>query len=167
MGTACDRNSGRLRSSDFFNCLTHLQGGPIQYNTPVGQSRQEHLGAVLISHIEEIGKSDRPGHVQKLKELLIRNVDNPDFDLGKQLQDFPVCADHLRRCFEKAMGVNPKAFLLQHRMEQARQRLLNGQSVKEAALQTGFPDPNYFSRRYKLHFGQGPRAAKAVGVCPD
>lgn len=126
------------------------------YNTPLHQSRMENLGAVLVSHFEELRRSDRLLHVQQLKDYLIRNVDNPDFDLGKAMAGFPVCTDHLRRCFEKAFGTNPKAFLLQHRMERARQRLRNGQNVKEASMQTGFLDQNYFSRRFKKHFGHCP-----------
>ncbi|MEI8140528.1 MAG: helix-turn-helix transcriptional regulator [bacterium] len=123
---------------------------------PLHQERMEHLATVLISHIEEIQKSGRPDYVQRLKEELLRNVDNPDFDLGQRMEGYPVCADHLRRCFEKAFGVNPKSFQLQLRLEQARQRLRNGQSVKEAARQSGFPDQNYFSRRFKFHFGYCP-----------
>ncbi len=124
--------------------------------TAMHQTRMELLGAVLVNYFEELRQTDRPGHVQRLKELLIRNVDNSDFDLGAAFRQFPVCADHLRRCYHKTFGMNPKEFLLQLRMRHACERLLNGQRVKEAALQTGFPDQNYFSRRFKKHFGCCP-----------
>lgn len=46
--------------------------------------------------------------------------------------------------------------MIKLRLEQARTRLQNGTTVKEASLEAGYPHPSHFSRAFKKHFGQPP-----------
>jgi AraC family L-rhamnose operon transcriptional activator RhaR len=61
---------------------------------------------------------------------------------------------YLVRLFKCATGLPPMAFLARHRVELAARRLLHtDQSIAHIARSVGWPDQNYFARRFKLHFG--------------
>ena len=60
--------------------------------------------------------------------------------------------------FKAATGTGPIDFLLRLRMERAAWLLTNGnQSIEAIALQVGYADPAYFSRRFTRHHGCAPR----------
>ena len=58
----------------------------------------------------------------------------------------------LRRIFSDSLGIGPKDWLRRERMVQARQLLLEGMQVQEAAAGLGFPTAKDFSREFQaLH----------------
>jgi AraC-like DNA-binding protein len=58
----------------------------------------------------------------------------------------------LHRIFTDSLGIGPKDWLRRERMVTARQLLLEGMAVKEAALALGFPTAKDFSREFQaLH----------------
>jgi len=63
------------------------------------------------------------------------------------------------RAFKRETGLKPMEWLIQRRLQQARQQLVGTQqSVAEIAEACGFASPFYFSRVFKKHFGQSPSA---------
>lgn len=81
----------------------------------------------------------RPDHRWTLRELADRSHLAPGY---------------LVRLFKCATGLPPMAFLARHRVELAAGRLLHtDQSIAHIARSVGWPDQNYFARRFKLHFG--------------
>ena len=60
---------------------------------------------------------------------------------------------YLTAVFKEAYGIPPQLFLLELRLEKARQFLLQGYSVTEAAALAGFTDLSNFSKQYKAYFG--------------
>ena len=68
-----------------------------------------------------------------------------------------VSIPHFYRCFQKATGSTPLAFLKQERISQAKRRLLeSNDSIKEIAEQVGYSGQFYFSRDFKQHTGASP-----------
>jgi len=67
---------------------------------------------------------------------------------------------YLTARFREAYGLPPQAFLMNLRMERAREFLIAGHSVTEAAAMAGFADLPGFSRQYKAHFGMSPSQQK-------
>ena len=63
---------------------------------------------------------------------------------------------HLIRLFKAHKGMSPHAFLLQIRLEHARKRLENGQSISQAALDSGFSDQSHLTRAFKARYGLTP-----------
>ncbi|WP_157895194.1 AraC family transcriptional regulator [Verrucomicrobium sp. GAS474] len=61
---------------------------------------------------------------------------------------------YLGRLFKSMLGVSPMAYLSHMRMERAA-RLLSqtDRRISEVASDVGWPDPNYFARRFRLYFG--------------
>ncbi|MEM8647561.1 MAG: AraC family transcriptional regulator [Pseudomonadota bacterium] len=61
--------------------------------------------------------------------------------------------------FKKNLGAPWSAYLTRRRMEQAKTLLTNTDTpVSVVALDVGYDDASAFSRRFRAHFGQSPRA---------
>jgi AraC-like DNA-binding protein len=61
------------------------------------------------------------------------------------------------RSFRNAYGVTPYEYLNQRRINTAKLLLRNSTlGIEEIAVQTGFPDHNYFSKYFKKKVGVSP-----------
>ncbi|MFI5897706.1 AraC family transcriptional regulator [Actinoplanes sp. NPDC051513] len=61
---------------------------------------------------------------------------------------------YLVRLFKSATGLPPMAFLSRHRVELAATALLHSdQPINRIGESVGWPDQNYFARRFKSHYG--------------
>ena len=68
-----------------------------------------------------------------------------------------VTASTLQRGFAKHVGMSPKQYLTQLRMNRALELLADNElSVKEISLACGFVDEKYFSRAFKKKYGCSP-----------
>nr|WP_246600671.1 AraC family transcriptional regulator [Candidimonas humi] len=65
---------------------------------------------------------------------------------------------HLNRVFAHKVGMPPHAFQTQRRIDRAKQLLLGGMSVIDAALETGFFDQSHFTRHFRRIVGVPPRS---------
>lgn len=63
---------------------------------------------------------------------------------------------HLIRSFKQAYGQTPHAFLLDQRINRAKQLLKRGHSMVEVALQLGFADQSHFQRNFKKRHALTP-----------
>ncbi len=69
-----------------------------------------------------------------------------------------VSPNHLLRLFKAATNSTPGDYLLQLRLERAAKQLRESdRAISEIAAANGFPDSNYFSRRFRARYGQSPR----------
>ena len=66
---------------------------------------------------------------------------------------------HLDRCFRRAMGVTPMAYLNRYRIRQAQVLLETGdKTVTQVAGEVGFDDGSYFARAFRREVGVSPSA---------
>lgn len=63
----------------------------------------------------------------------------------------------MRTNFRQYLGKTPVQYITELRLQYAKGLILSGVSVENAAIQSGFCDPKYFSRLVKKHFGCTPR----------
>ena len=63
---------------------------------------------------------------------------------------------NLQKTFSKYAGVGVMEYFNRAKMQRATEVLRLGASVKEAALQVGFHDQNYFSTVFKRITGRSP-----------
>lgn len=61
------------------------------------------------------------------------------------------------KLFKQELGISPNDYILQERMNKAKNLLRYNNSIKEVAYQTGFADTNYFTRTFKLLEGMTPK----------
>ena len=101
-----------------------------------------------------------PDYIERIyhaKDILAQQLDNPPslFDLARQvgLND---CT--LKRGFRQVFGETAFGYLHNHRMEKARQLLLEGEvNVSEAARQVGLVNRGYFAASFRKKYGVSPR----------
>ncbi len=62
------------------------------------------------------------------------------------------------KMFKDELGTSPNDFILQERINRAKQLLASNNSIKETAFQTGFSDTNYFTRVFKQLVGVTPKS---------
>ncbi|MGU3376014.1 helix-turn-helix domain-containing protein [Chryseobacterium sp. M5A1_1a] len=62
------------------------------------------------------------------------------------------------KMFRDELGVSPNDFILQERINRAKELLAGQNSIKETAFQTGFSDTNYFTRVFKQLVGVTPKS---------
>ncbi len=72
------------------------------------------------------------------------------------LDRVPYNADYFRRAFRDRLGMTPQKYRELKRMEFAVNRLSQGLTVKEVALELGYSDPYFFSRMFKRYIGASP-----------
>jgi AraC-like DNA-binding protein len=72
----------------------------------------------------------------------------------------------LQTSFMRDRHVTPMQYLRNLRLDTARQRLLAGSSVSEAALDTGFPHQGRFAHYYRSRFGHSPSSTCGGGLPP-
>jgi AraC-like DNA-binding protein len=70
----------------------------------------------------------------------------------------------LLRRFQQAHGLPPHAWLLQQRLERARQLIRAGCGLAQAAADSGFADQSHLTRHFTRQFGYTPGAWRAATV---
>ena len=86
---------------------------------------------------------------------LITTINNnfldSQFDLSAAMKNTGYSLSHLRKLFRSFTGISPIEFLNQRRIEYAKKRMQDQEelSLKRIAHESGFSDPNYFSRIFK------------------
>jgi len=84
---------------------------------------------------------------------------NRELTLAELSQIVQVSPNYLSSLFKKETGINFVDYLLQYRIDRAKELLLGTYyKTYEIAEQTGFTNQSYFSRAFKKHTGLGPKA---------
>lgn len=134
------------------------------HRLPHWKHATEHLFSLLIIHLERQFSSTPTSHplVEKLRCEMEAHLADPDFHVGRALENLPMSPDHLRRLFAQETGRSPLTYLNEIRIMRAKQLLREGnQLVKQVATQVGIPDEYYFSRLFLKHTGQRPAAYRS------
>ncbi|MBD2463637.1 helix-turn-helix transcriptional regulator [Oscillatoria sp. FACHB-1407] len=85
-----------------------------------------------------------------------------DIKLADLAQLAGVSQSHFSRLFKRSMGLSPHQYLLQQRVERAKQLLKNtNQSLVEIALACGFDSHSHFTRQFRHITGLTPKAYRA------
>lgn len=98
--------------------------------------------------------------VDDLENALISNLSNTAFNIGKAMEHIPFSKDYINKVFKNKTGKTPLHYLMEKRIEFAKQLLLSRPSnymiIKEIANAVGFQDQYYFSRVFKQATGKSP-----------
>lgn len=74
---------------------------------------------------------------------------------------------HFLRAFQRQFGLTPHAFLNQLRVGRAREMILRGKPIAQAAVDAGFVDQSHLTRWFKRLLGVTPGRVKPVGTHPS
>jgi AraC family L-rhamnose operon transcriptional activator RhaR len=153
-----------LDPAAFGECLGHLDALAALRNRP----RQRHRGDVigrLVLLLSQLGQA-AAATGQNLDEAVtahpavgqVRRLLESDFarpwTLTELADQAHLTPGHTVRLFKAAIGLPPMAYLAQVRAEHAALLLLHSdEPITGIGRAVGWPDQNYFARRFKAHYG--------------
>jgi AraC-like DNA-binding protein len=126
----------------------------------LGASLADTLAAALEFGLTQ-GKHSL-GHqdlLDRAKAVLLRHIEDPDFDFSRLVSELGVSGRTLCRVFA-ADGTTAIRWLWRQRLEHAH-RLLDERrvsTVSQAAMRSGFNDLSHFTRAFKTRYGEMPRS---------
>jgi AraC-like DNA-binding protein len=126
----------------------------------------DHIGKTFISHLAQNYGSMRftrplivggltPRQLRQARETIDARLDQ-EISLAELAGDCGLSTSHFARAFARSTGVPPHRWLMQRRVERAKELMLTGATLAEIALMCGFSDQSHLTRVF----------AQAVGITP-
>jgi AraC-like DNA-binding protein len=151
------------------SCMGHLQALAALRRCSLARHRGDILGRLSLL-LSELGRVAQPGlglpgttaatqggplhpAVGRAMRLLEASLARP-WALTELAEELHLTPGYLVRLFKAATGLPPMAYLAQVRAEQAADLLLHSdEPITCIGQAVGWPDQNYFARRFKAHYG--------------
>lgn len=137
-----------------------------------GQVTVDGAGQYLTTYLKELIRI-RDSRTEKRYSRMLReavryideNYDKEDISLNRVAETASISPNHFSSIFSQEMGTTFIEYLIQKRMERAKQ-LLRTTALRssEIAYQVGYKDPHYFSFMFKKTQGMTPREYRAARV---
>lgn len=128
-----------------------------------GQGAYRHKAAAILCRIFALAYEENrtlPAQeplVKRAMRYLDKHLSDSAFHVEKAAEKLHISPVYLRRLFHRQLQMSPKQYLLQKRMEKAKNLLeMHYFSVAEVADQCGFLSPQYFSVAFKKYTGMTP-----------
>lgn len=103
-----------------------------------------------------------PWQVKRAKEIFCAKLDN-SVALKGVARECGLSLSYFSRAFRRSVGVPPHTWLLQHRIEVAKEKLRDRRlSVSQVALACGFADQSHLTRVFTRMVGLSPAAWRRV-----
>lgn len=120
-----------------------------------------YMTSMLLDKSHDAGDPDTE-FIFKLRDLVIQNIAEPDFDVQKISHSVGMSVSVLYRKLRALTGTTINDFVKNIRMQKALQLIESGKfNVNEVASQVGFEDTKYFSKEFKKIYGRNPSQLKA------
>ena len=154
-----------LDAEAFEECVHHLESLSALRHRPASEYRGDLIGRLTLlfgalarTAVRELGAE--PAHLQsahpavgKVLRMFEADIARP-WTLAELAEDLHLAPGYLVRLFKAATGLPPIAYLAQQRVEHAAVLLLHtDEPVTAVGRAVGWPDQNYFARRFKAHYG--------------
>lgn len=108
-----------------------------------------------IEELPPLNKFDNE-FIARINKLIDDNMDNSDFSIADITRELGISRSLLHIKMKTFLNSSMTDYIKQRRMAKACELLKQGNNVSETAYQTGFSDPNYFSKVFRKAFGMSP-----------
>ena len=113
-------------------------------------------GSVSLSEIV-YSESDRT-FIEKLTSVVLSNISNPELDVTFLVDQMGVSRSLLHLKLKGLLDCSTTEFIRSVRLKEAVKLISSGKcNISEAAYETGFSNPAYFTTRFKEYYGKSPR----------
>jgi AraC family L-rhamnose operon transcriptional activator RhaR len=161
-----------LDAESFAECLDHLDALERLRSRPASLHRGDLIGrlALFLSCLARVVARDdggQPGagatHPAVVAAMQMMEAQpEHSWTLTELADNLHLAPGYLVRLFKSATGLPPMAFLARHRVEVAAARLLHtDQPISRIGESVGWPDQNYFARRFRAHYGMSASTYRA------
>jgi AraC family transcriptional regulator len=163
----CPRGRG-LADATIRNLVLSVVGG-FDRAQEVSRIFLEHVSFAVCAHVAQAYGGMRPNCLgrrgglaawqeRRAKEILVANLDGA-VALADIARECRLSVSHFSRAFRRSMGVAPHRWLLNRRVELAKDLLRDRESLlSEIALRCGFADQSHFTRVFTRRVGVSPGA---------
>jgi AraC-like DNA-binding protein len=108
--------------------------------------------------------------LKKAMEIISENMTDFNFNVNALQEKMSMSRENIFRKLKALTGESPSSMIRIMRLKAAAYMLENGyENIARVALQVGFSNPSYFSKCFKMHFGQSPseyKLRKSVDYIP-
>lgn len=123
---------------------------------------------ILALHLQSKDNSDEiSSDIAQKMRIYIDNCYHLSISVEEFAKKNSISRNYLYTLFKKEYGISPKEYLMNKRIEKAKQLLQDSSknfSVSEAAFAVGFDDPLYFSRVFRKKTGYSPTKCKKDSI---
>lgn len=151
-------------------CVTHLDALDGLRSRPVSRYRGDIVSrlALFLSCLARAvvpgdgtdGGQTHPAVVETMR--LMEGSPARQWTLTELAAELHLAPGYLVRLFKSATGLPPMAYLSRHRAEIAAARLLHtDHPISRIGESVGWPDQNYFARRFRAHYGLSASAYRS------
>ena len=158
----------RLPPADFDECVEHLDAIRRLRLRPQPLHRGDLIARLTLALgcvARTLAVTSHPGPAHPVVLAAMRRMEERPahpWTLAELAGAQHLAPGSLVRLFKSATGLPPMAFLSRLRVELAAERLLHtDQPVNVIAESVGWPDQNYFARRFRAHYGLSASAYRS------
>ena len=96
--------------------------------------------------------------LKTLKEIVVENMQNPDFCLDDMARLLNMSRSSLNRKIKGILDMTPNDYIRLERLKKAAELLNEGEcKINEVCYMTGFNTPSYFTKCFQKQFGILPK----------
>jgi AraC family L-rhamnose operon transcriptional activator RhaR len=161
-----------LDAVQFDECVGHLDALNRLRSRPASLHRGDVVGrlALFLSGLarvvaEDAGAEPGSGGTHPAVVAAMRMMEaRPEhqWTLAEIAENLHLAPRYIVRLFKSATGLPPMAYLARHRVEVAAAQLLHtDQPISRIGESVGWPDQNYFARRFRAHYGMSASSYRA------
>ena len=149
---------------------THAQGATAGVSNPAAAGLLEEALLLAVGRCLAVGQARQAALPSAGCTDLVMSRLADDVEHAPTLDELAALAGTSRfslvRQFRRSHGLPPLAWLMQLRLQRARQRIAAGCSLADTALSCGFSDQSHLTRLFTRQFGYTPgHWRSAAGVC--
>ncbi|HIP13333.1 MAG TPA: AraC family transcriptional regulator [Arcobacter sp.] len=132
--------------------------------------KKENVYMELESFISDIFRKYAKKEVLKVKNLLSNEIkeyilnNKNEVRLDDIVSNFSYSKEHIIRVFKKEFGLSPHAFIVNVKVNKARNKLNNtdNSNLTDIAYDTGFYDQSHFNKNFKKVYAVSPRTYRPI-----
>lgn len=145
-----------LPLEDIFSALTP------DVSTPYARLKNESYLLSLLSYLAKTVPSQsaqsHTDYIRIAKRYVSANLQRPDFTVSELARTVGLERTYLFRIFKEGEGISVKEYIINKRLEAARDMFREGvRQVNVVASSCGYDDPLYFSNAFKKKYKLSPR----------
>lgn len=113
----------------------------------------------MIAYVRKQREAVNNQIVKKILQIVDKEI-HTELTLLTVADRLYVNSSYLSRLFKQEMGTTFSAYVLEHKMERAKQLLQQGAKVYDAAYGVGYRDVSYFTKVFRKYWGVTPGEVK-------